>query len=67
MKYAFTKKSGMYVFVDEVMQDLQISKPLAYRFIREWNEELREKNYIVISGRVPRAFYEKKIYGMTKE
>ncbi len=67
MKRVCTKKDGMYVYVDEVMQDLQISKPLAYRFIREWNEELRKQDYVAISGRVPRAFYKQKIYGMTKE
>lgn len=67
MKYTYTKKDGMYVFADEVMQDLQISKPLAYRFIREWNEELRKQDYVAISGRIPRAFYKQKVYGMTKE
>lgn len=67
MKRVYTKKDGMYVYVDEVMQDLQISKPLAYRFIREWNEELRKQDYVAISGRIPRAFYKQKVYGMTKE
>lgn len=42
MKHTYTKKDGMYVYVDEVMQDLQISKPLAYRLIREWIETLEK-------------------------
>ena len=61
------KKRGLYVYVDEVMGDLQISKPMAYRLIREWNEELREMKFVVISGRIPRAFYERKVYGMTEK
>ncbi|MFR5601012.1 MAG: DNA-binding protein [Lachnospiraceae bacterium] len=57
----------LFVKAERVMSDLQISKPLAYRFIREWNEELRAMGYTVINGRVPLAYYEEKIYGMSKE
>ena len=29
--------------------------------------ELKEQGYTTICGRIPKAYYEKKIYGMTKE
>lgn len=61
------KGQGLFVRVDTVMSDLQISKPLAYQLMKEWNSELSELGYTVIGGRVPRAFYEKKIYGMSED
>ena len=61
------KKDQLYVRVETVMQDLQISKPFAYRMIAGWNEELKEQGYTTICGRIPKAYYEKKIYGMAKE
>ena len=30
-------------------------------------EALKEQGYTTICGRIPKAYYEKKIYGMTKE
>ena len=48
-------------------EHLQISRPFAYRMIAGWNEELKEQGYTTICGRIPKAYYEKKIYGMTKE
>lgn len=57
----------MYIYAEDVMRDLQVSRALAYRLIREWNKELSDMNYVVISGRIPRAYYEKKIYGMARQ
>ncbi|OUQ13982.1 hypothetical protein [Lachnoclostridium sp. An138] len=64
-----TRQKGQELFIraDKVMTDLQISRPLAYRLIKEWNSELFAMGYTTISGRIPRAFYEKKIYGMSVE
>lgn len=68
MKYHVKKAdSDLFVRVDTVMKDLQISKPFAYRMIAGWNEELKEQGYTTICGRIPKAYYEKKIYGMAKE
>ncbi len=48
---------------DEIAEDLGISKGHAYKLIREMNEELRQAGYIVVAGKVPRAYWEKKFYG----
>lgn len=61
------RNQELFVKVDTVMTDLGISKPLAYQLIKTWNAELSELGYTVIGGRVPRAFYEKKIYGMSND
>ena len=62
-----TKNDQLFVRVETVMHDLQISRPFAYRIIAGWNEELKDQGYTTICGRIPKAYYEKKIYGMTKE
>jgi hypothetical protein len=55
-----------FVRVDTVMNDLQISKPLAYKLMKEMNDELSAKGYITISGRVPRAYYYERFFGLGK-
>lgn len=60
------KENDMYVRVDTIIKDLQISKPLAYKLMKEMNDELREKGFMVISGRVPRAYYKERFYGLSK-
>ncbi len=60
------KENDMYVRVDTIIKDLQISKPLAYKLMKEMNDELRKKGFMVISGRVPRAYYQERFYGLGK-
>ena len=48
---------------DEVAAELGISKGHAYKMIRQMNEELEKSGFIVVAGKVPRAFWEKKFFG----
>lgn len=48
---------------DEVATELGISKGHAYKMIRQMNEELEKSGFIVVAGKVPRAFWEKKFFG----
>ena len=43
--------------VEEVAQELGISKSHAYKVIQKLNAELRDKGYLTISGRVNRNFF----------
>ena len=43
---------------------LGISKPYAYKLIKQMNSELRDKGFITISGKVSRRYFEEKFYGM---
>ena len=55
-----------FMRVEEVAQELGISKSRAYKVIHKLNAELREKGYLTISGRVNRNFFmEKFCYGKT--
>ncbi|MCI2048058.1 MAG: DNA-binding protein [Faecalibacterium sp.] len=51
----------MYLFTaDELAAELRVSKALAYKMIRKWNQELREAGYTVIQGRVSREYVKEK-------
>ena len=56
-------KNTVFIKASEIAEELQISQPLAYRMIREWNEQLRAKGYTTIQGRVSRQYFEEQIYG----
>ena len=56
-------KNDLFVTAGEVAQDLGISKPFAYKLVRQMNEELEAKGFITIAGRVSRKYYEEKFYG----
>ena len=49
---------------DEVAQILGVSRGYAYKIIRGLNNELKEKGYRVISGKVSTKYFKEKFYGM---
>lgn len=51
----------------EVAQTLDVSKAYAYKVVRELNEELKNKGFITIAGKVSRKFFEEKFYGLAGE
>lgn len=54
----------LFVDAEEISKDWGISKPKAYELIRKLNKQMLEKNpnYIVISGKANRLFYEENCY-----
>lgn len=54
----------LFVRAEEVSRELGISKPYAYKLVREMNEELKQKGFITIPGRVSRRYFEEKFYGL---
>ena len=53
----------MFIRVDEIAEALEVSKPYAYKLIRQLNEELKKKGCITIAGRIDRRFFFEKFYG----
>lgn len=51
-----------YLTVEEVKKILGISASKAYVIIRQLNNELKAKGYIVIAGRVPKKYFMEKYY-----
>ena len=52
-----------YYRVDDVMAMMQVKETKAYAINRELNNELKEKGKIVINGRVPKKYFDERIYG----
>lgn len=59
-------KNELFVTATEVAQELGVSKPFAYKLVRQMNGELEEKGFITIAGRVSRKYFEEKFYGMAR-
>ena len=57
----------LFVKAEEVARELGISKPYAYKLVREMNEELKQKGFITMPGRVSRRYFEEKCYGLRDE
>ena len=53
----------MFMRVEEVAGELDISVPYAYKLIRKMNEELKKTGCITIAGRIDRKFFHEKFYG----
>ena len=56
-----------FIRADEVADELGVSKPYAYKLIRQLNEELKSKGFITIAGRVNRQYFNERLYGAGKD
>lgn len=54
------KRESRFMTVEEVAQELDVSNSYAYKVMRELNKEMADMGYMVVSGRVNRAFFNKK-------
>lgn len=52
-----------YLTASDVAAFMGVSMAMAYKIIRQLNEELAAMGYLIVSGRVSRSYFEKKIYG----
>ena len=50
----------------DISEILGVSESKSYQFIRQMNEELAEKGFIVCRGRVPVAYFNERFYGGTQ-
>lgn len=60
-------ENTLFVTADKVAKDLGVSKPFAYKLVRQMNDELNKKGYFTVAGRVSRQYYEERFYGLKKE
>lgn len=51
------------VTAQDIVDMLSVSKGHAYKIIRQLNRKLEDSGYIVVSGKIPRAYWDKKFYG----
>ena len=61
-------ESTSFMRVDEVAQELGVSKSYDYKIVQKLNAELKEKGFMTISGRVNKQYFmERTCYGATKK
>lgn len=56
-------ENKIYITASELAESLGISLGQAYKIIRTLNAELSKEGYIVIAGKCPRRYFEKKWFG----
>ena len=54
----------MFMRVEEVVESVDVSRPYAYKLIRQLNKELKSKGRITIAGRIDRKYFCEKFYGV---
>ena len=55
----------LFITAEEVASKLRVSQSYAYKVVREMNKQLKQKGFLVISGKVNRQYFEERIYGGT--
>lgn len=48
---------------EDVAKELNCSKSHAYKLIKSMNKELSQRGYVTMAGRIPRAFWDTKMFG----
>lgn len=52
-----------FMNAEHVANELGISKPYAYKIIHRLNDELQEKGFMTIAGKVTRQYFEDRFFG----
>jgi transposase len=60
-------KNTLLISSAEISAELGISKSYAYKIVKRLNDELKEKGFVVISGKTSRKLYEEKFYGLKND
>lgn len=56
-------ENKLFVRVQEICNDLSVSRSTAYLIIKKLNTELDEKGYLTMPGRISRKYYIERLYG----
>lgn len=56
----------LYVNSEEVSKIMGVSTGHAYKIIRRLNQELAQKGFIVVAGKVSRRYMEERCYGISE-
>lgn len=52
-----------FLNASEVATYMSVSVPMAYKIIRQLNDELKGMGFITVAGKVSRKYFEDKVYG----
>lgn len=54
--------TNQFMRADEVAKELGISRSYAYKLIRQLNQELKERGFLTIAGRINRDYLKERLY-----
>jgi hypothetical protein len=54
--------SEKFIRAEEVAEVMEVSVAYAYKIIRKLNQELDDKGFITVTGRVNRSYFNERIY-----
>ena len=54
--------ANQFMRADEVAKELGISRSYAYKLIRQLNQELKERGFLTIAGRINRDYLKERLY-----
>lgn len=61
-------EKATFMRVEEVAEELGISKSYAYKIVQKLNAELKEQGFLTISGRISKQYFlERACYGSKKK
>ena len=56
------RMANQFMRADEVAKELGISRSYAYKLIRHLNQELKERGFLTIAGRINRVYLRERLY-----
>lgn len=56
-------REKLFISASELAEMLEISRSHAYKIIKKLNEQLEEKGFMTLNGKVSRKYVQKKFYG----
>ena len=56
------QRQNYMITAEEVAESMGISLGYAYKLLRKLNKELADQGYVTVAGKIPRAFWEKKLW-----
>ena len=59
--------ANQFMKADEVAKELGISRSFAYKLIRQLNQELKERGFLTIAGRINRDYLRERLYTAESE
>ena len=59
--------ANTFMSVDEVANELGVSKSYAYKIVQRLNNELKEKGFITISGRLNKQYFMERVFYGAKQ
>lgn len=63
MTKTYTDNQEIFIRADEVRDTMGVSRAYAYKVIKQLNDELESKGYMVVNGRTSRKYFNERFYG----